>query len=374
MNKKITLSLLALLVAISAGLFLMAHPAHACACDVAPDTVTGLSATATIYSEATLSWNTPTNNGPVITDYYIQYRLYNTGGWTDISHTPSDATSTTLSGLSQNTIYEFQVAAVNSIGTSTMSDPLQFATTLSTTYTDATFVLASNTSSRFLGINMFNTIQAAINAVDDGGQVDIASSTYSEHLSVGRDISLYGEDSSDLIRTVHLISPDCEVPLMLISASTTFMQGLDLDQNDMSHTCTVPMIIVSPGAAFLSIANIFENASLAMEAAATSTVVNALTDFTNDTTAIRSDSVESFVYEPYNYWGSDTGPLQTITNPTGVGASIIGTGGANVFFRPYMNEDIMNPDVAPVVLATTTYDHIQDLLGNGGSYWRISIR
>ena len=63
-----------------------------------------------------LTWDTPADNGgALITDYQIQYT---SDGffWATWEHQPSTLTSATISGLSNGTLYDFAVAAVNRAG------------------------------------------------------------------------------------------------------------------------------------------------------------------------------------------------------------------------------------------------------------------
>ena len=69
----------------------------------------------------TVSWSAPSNAGPAITDYDVQYRAGTSGGWTDGTHTGT-ATTATLTGLSENTSYQVQVRATNDEGTGAWSD------------------------------------------------------------------------------------------------------------------------------------------------------------------------------------------------------------------------------------------------------------
>lgn len=67
--------------------------------------------------QVSLSWNTPNSDGGVsITDYIVQY---STDGntWTIFNDGVSTSTSATVTGLTNGTLYYFQVAAINSIGT-----------------------------------------------------------------------------------------------------------------------------------------------------------------------------------------------------------------------------------------------------------------
>ena len=69
----------------------------------------------------TVNWSAPSNAGPAITDYDVQYRAGNSGGWSDGGHAGTAVTAT-LTGLSENTSYQVQVRATNDEGTGSWSD------------------------------------------------------------------------------------------------------------------------------------------------------------------------------------------------------------------------------------------------------------
>jgi hypothetical protein len=95
-------------------------PSYAAGAPAAPAQVTGLTVNPSADQAVTLNWSTPANNGALITDYTIQYRI-GTGSWTTFAHTASTATTATISGLTNGTTYGFRVAAVNSVGTGSYS-------------------------------------------------------------------------------------------------------------------------------------------------------------------------------------------------------------------------------------------------------------
>ena len=68
-----------------------------------------------------VNWSAPSNAGPAITDYDVQYRAGNSGDWSDGGHTGT-ATTATLTGLSENTSYQVQVRATNDEDTGAWSD------------------------------------------------------------------------------------------------------------------------------------------------------------------------------------------------------------------------------------------------------------
>ena len=70
--------------------------------------------------ELTVTWAAPTSTNAPITDYDVQYRIGNSGAFTDANY-DGTTTSTTLTGLTPGTGYEVQVRATNVEGSSTWS-------------------------------------------------------------------------------------------------------------------------------------------------------------------------------------------------------------------------------------------------------------
>ena len=85
-----------------------------------PDTPTNVGAEGT-DGAVVLTWEAPeVDGGSAITDY--EYRIDGRGSWISIGST---ATTHTITGLVNDTIYVFQVRAVNRIGRSPASDPVE---------------------------------------------------------------------------------------------------------------------------------------------------------------------------------------------------------------------------------------------------------
>ena len=76
--------------------------------------------------QVALAWTAPTNDGgAAVTDYTVQYRTTaGPGSWTTFTHSVSTATTINVTGLTNGTGYDFQVAAVNVAGTGTYSNAL----------------------------------------------------------------------------------------------------------------------------------------------------------------------------------------------------------------------------------------------------------
>ena len=85
----------------------------------APAAPTGLAATAG-NTQATLSWTAASNGGSNITDYLIEYSTDNST-WSTFADGTSTATSATVTGLTNGTLYYYRVSAINAVNTSSAS-------------------------------------------------------------------------------------------------------------------------------------------------------------------------------------------------------------------------------------------------------------
>ena len=117
--------------------------------------VTGADATPT---ELSVSWHAPTNTGPAINDYDVQYRAGTSGAFTDVDFT-GIVTSTTLTGLTAGTSYQVQVRATNDEGTGSWSDA-----GTGTTATNVAPVFSSDTTA--FSVNENSTAVTTATATD----------------------------------------------------------------------------------------------------------------------------------------------------------------------------------------------------------------
>ena len=84
----------------------------------APTSVYGTSGN----TQVSLTWYAPASTGgSAITDYVVQFSTSASSGFTTFSDGTSSATTATVTGLTNSTVYYFKVAAVNSVGTSAYS-------------------------------------------------------------------------------------------------------------------------------------------------------------------------------------------------------------------------------------------------------------
>ena len=87
----------------------------------APDAPTSPAATAG-NTGATVFWTAPAfNGGLAITGYLVEYKLSAAGTWSTFETTSSSATYSVVTGLTNSSVYNFRVSAVNATGTSTPS-------------------------------------------------------------------------------------------------------------------------------------------------------------------------------------------------------------------------------------------------------------
>ena len=89
---------------------------------VVPGAPTGLSPTPG-NTQVSLTWTAPANTGgSAITDYLIEYKLSTEPtNWTTFSHSASIATNAIVTSLTNGSLYNFRVSAINSVGTSSPS-------------------------------------------------------------------------------------------------------------------------------------------------------------------------------------------------------------------------------------------------------------
>ena len=92
-----------------------------------PGQVTGISRTSRTRTSLTIAWSQPSSNGQSITDYDVQYHRSGNSTWISKSHSGTSRAST-ISGLSEDTAYQVQVRAENSVGEGAWSETQSFRT------------------------------------------------------------------------------------------------------------------------------------------------------------------------------------------------------------------------------------------------------
>lgn len=143
----------------------------------APDVPRGLSVDGTTETTTTLSWHDPLRNGgSAITDYIVEYSLHNANAWSTFSDGTSTSTSTTVTGLTGSTDYDFRVSAVNGVGTGPATDPASG----STSSAGATITVDSNEDTEVSGdgkCTLREAISNANNHADTSGGDCVAATT-----------------------------------------------------------------------------------------------------------------------------------------------------------------------------------------------------
>jgi len=116
--------------------------------------------TASTLNSLSLRWTAPTNPGPAISDYDVQYREAG-GSFTDWPHTGT-GTTTTITGLTANTRYEIQVLARNAQGASDWSSSVTGTTTdnQSPVFSEGTSTTRSMAENTGVGQNIGNPVSA----------------------------------------------------------------------------------------------------------------------------------------------------------------------------------------------------------------------
>ena len=122
--------------------------------------------------QLSVSWSAPTNTGPAITDYDVQYRTTGppAGTWQDAGFT-GIGTSTTLMGLTQGTAYQVQVRATSPEGTGSWS-----TSGTATTAASVAPVFSSSTTAFDVAENSTAVTTATATDSDSGDVVSYAIS------------------------------------------------------------------------------------------------------------------------------------------------------------------------------------------------------
>ena len=171
--------------------------------------VTAATATPTQLS---VSWSAPTNTGPAITDYDVQYRTTGppAGTWQDAGF-DGTGTSTTLTGLTPGTAYQVQVRATNAEGTGSWS-----ASGSATTAANAAPVFSSGTTAFNVAENSTTVTTATATDSDSGDAVSYAIS--------GADSAKFSINTSTGALTF-TSAPDYEAPTDVVSATPANAAG-----------------------------------------------------------------------------------------------------------------------------------------------------
>ena len=106
-----------------------------------------------------ISWTAPTNTGPAINDYDVQYRKSGASSWTSHAFTGT-GTSTSISSLAAATTYEVQVRASSGEGTGDWSDAGTGTTNRPPVFSDGDSTTRSVAENSAAGTNVGDAVTA----------------------------------------------------------------------------------------------------------------------------------------------------------------------------------------------------------------------
>ena len=156
--------------------------------------------TGTTTTSVTIGWSAPTNTGPAISGYDVQYRAGTSGSFTSHAHTGT-ATTATITGLTSGTGYELQVRATNAEGSGPWSDAVT-----GTPQVNVAPVFSSSASASVAENTAASVTVLTVSASDGDAQDSVTGYTLS-----GTDSSAFTFDgSSGVLR--FSASPDFENP------------------------------------------------------------------------------------------------------------------------------------------------------------------
>jgi alpha-tubulin suppressor-like RCC1 family protein len=109
----------------------------------APRSVVGVAGN----TQASVSWGAPTSDGGSdITDYIVEYQQDGAATWSVFADGTSNATSATITGLTNARAYQFRVSALNAVNTSATSGASLAVTPDTTTTTSTTTTTTTTTT------------------------------------------------------------------------------------------------------------------------------------------------------------------------------------------------------------------------------------
>ena len=193
-----------------------------------------VSAVAGSTTSLSVSWAAPANAGkPAIVSYDVQYRVGSSGAWTD---GPQDVTgtTTTVTGLVADTLYEARVRATNADGDSGWSDPPVSGRTNAPTNTAAAGAPAITGAAQ-----VDRTLTATTTGIVDADGLTSSTYTYQWIRVNGTEADIAGANSStyilvdaDLGKTIKVrvtFDDDGGNTETLTSEATAPVQAADID-------------------------------------------------------------------------------------------------------------------------------------------------
>lgn len=198
---------------------------------VAPGVPTGLTSTAITTGSVTLSWTAPTSGSSPIT-YLPQRSLHGANTWTNGPTVSS--TSAQIVGLASGASYDFQVEAINSVGTSAFSTIFTVSTSGSAPVAVTWSAASASSTIALTNTNLTATAggPATLGATNQGvlSSAPVASGNVSWEI------------------TLSSITQNCE--LGLAGGSFTMANALGLDANSIGYNPTAGALLplkITPG-------------------------------------------------------------------------------------------------------------------------------
>ena len=186
------------------------------------------------------------------------------------------------------------------------------------------------------GTDAFPTIQDGVNVVAEGGKVNVAAGTYSEHITIGRSLTLQSGSSA-------VIDGGGTGTAVTISAGimgTVTITGFTIQNADKGVLATLGM------GHEIHWCNIINHANWGL--------------YNDGAIAVHAKN---------NWWGDASGPYHIIANPDGSGSRVWG----DVDFDPWLTGSLTNAkrqtvgDGLQTVDARTEADTVVDKFGPGGA-------
>ncbi len=227
-----------------------------------PGAPTNVNVTPSSKTSFTVTWSAASTGGASITSYVVESRAYPNGSFSIANCTNSLTLTCTISGLPVGSLYQFEVAAVNSVGTGAfVADQAGYpsligslvAPTSLTSSRTFTFTVAATTSGNTLIAELGNTSGITVSTISSTGAGTGCGLTFTR---AAASTSPTGATSdTEIWYAANVPSCSNEIVTVTYAAATALQYGAVEQWTGLSWGTTTPVLDGTPSTTSATIGN-----------------------------------------------------------------------------------------------------------------------